>query len=107
MKKYLITYDVHRDHERIIQDLIKNGWHSVIQGYIDSKPTICYLSETTWWKECKDQSQAYYEFQTIAGITNIVRQAVTVFDEILVSRMNPLKHQIEEAKKYKLLESFS
>ncbi len=47
-KEYLITYDVHYDHERIIQDLIKNNWHSVKQGYANGKPIICYLPETTW-----------------------------------------------------------
>jgi len=105
MKKYLLTYDVYSDHERIIKDLIASNWHSVIQGHTNGKPTVGYLPETTWWKEFETAQQAYDEFKVIAGKQNIERQAVTVFDEWIVSTTNPLKHQKEEVQRLKLINS--
>lgn len=104
-KKYVLMYDVHRDHERIIQDLIARNWHSVIQGYSDGKPVICYLTETTWWKEFATAREAFNEFQSIAGTANIIRQVVSVYDEWICTTNNPMKHQIEEARRLQLVNS--
>lgn len=101
-KKYILTYDITQDHERVIQDLISNNWHSVIQGYSDGKKVICYLPETTWWKEFETARQAYDEFKYIAGSSIIKRQLVSSFDDWICSIINPMQHQIEEAKKMNL-----
>lgn len=104
-KKYILMFDVHRDHERIIQDLISKNWHSVIQGFQTEtrKPIVCYLPETTWWKEFSSKREAYDEFKLIAGVDNIIRQVVSVFDEWICSTGNPMKHQIEEVRNLKLV----
>ena len=103
-KKYLLTYDITQDHYRVIQELINNDWHSVIQGYsADGKKVICYFPETTWWKEFETTRQAYNEFQIIAGADIIKRQIVVPFDDWLCSTQNPMQHQIDEAKRMNLI----
>ncbi|WP_284462383.1 hypothetical protein [Chryseobacterium sp.] len=101
-KKHLLTYDITQDHQRVIQDLISNNWHSVIQGYSDGKKVICYFPETTWWKEFETTRQAYDEFKNIAGSSIIKRQIVVPFDDFTCSTSNPMQHQIEEAKRLNL-----
>lgn len=104
-KKYIVTFDVHAEHERIIQDLITYGWHSVIQGYTDNgQPVICYFPETTWWKEFNNVKEAFAEFEVIAGgKSNIIRQMVSILDDWRSTTHNPMKHQIEEARALQLI----
>lgn len=99
-KKYLVTFDAHNDHERIIQDLLAKGWHSVIQG-VDKNGVnvICYLPNTTWYKEFTSAELAYNEMKSIIGVLNHVRSTATPFTEWFGSGSNPMSHQIEEAKK--------
>nr|WP_314494235.1 hypothetical protein [uncultured Chryseobacterium sp.] len=103
-KKFLLTYDITQDHDRVIQELINNNWHSVIQGYsTDGKKVICYFPETTWWKEFDTTRQAYNEFQIIAGVNIIKRQTVVQFDDWICSIQNPMQHQIDKAKRMNLI----
>jgi len=105
-KKYVVTFDVHSEHERIIQDLIQYDWHSVIQGYADNgSPVICYFPETTWWKEFNNVKEAFAEFDAIAGQSNIIRQTVSLLDEWRSTTRNPMKHQVEEARALRLVSS--
>lgn len=102
-KKYLLTYDITQDHYRVIQELITNNWHSVIQGYLDDgKRKICYFPETTLWKEFETIRQAYDEFQIIAGVSIIKRHIVVPFDNWICSTENPMQHQIDEANRMNL-----
>lgn len=98
-KKYILSYDVHNEHQRIIDQLIANGWHSIIQG-VDDKgtPCICYLPETTWWKEFENSKQALDEFKTVAGDANVVRAVVSNFDDWRCTTSNPMNHQKEEVR---------
>lgn len=99
-KKYLVTFDAHNDHERIIEDLLAKGWHSVIQG-VDKNGVnvICYLPNTTWYKEFTSGELAYDEMKSIIGGLNAIRIAATAFNEWFSGVRNPMQHQIEEAKK--------
>ncbi|MCD9853836.1 hypothetical protein LUD75_03930 [Epilithonimonas sp. JDS] len=101
-KKYIITFDVHTGHQQIIKDLTSNDWHSIIRGYNDEgNAVICYLPETTWWKEFETSKQAYDEFILIAGSNNVIRILTTEFSEWRCSTDNPMEHQKEEAKNLK------
>ena len=99
-KKYILSYDVHYEHQRIIDQLIANGWHSILQGVDDNgSPCIGYLPETTWCKELQNSSQALNEFKTIAGNANVVRAVVSNFDDWRCTTGNPMNHQKEEVRK--------
>ncbi|PZU84233.1 MAG: hypothetical protein DI529_11465 [Chryseobacterium sp.] len=99
-KKYIITFDVHIGHQQIIKDLTSCDWHSIIKGYDDGgNAVICYLPETTWWKEFETSRQAYDEFSLIAGSNNIIRVLVSKLDDWRCSTINAMAHQQEEAKK--------
>lgn len=95
--KCLLVFDVHDEHQRIIQDLTDNDWHSIIEGVNDEgKSGICNLPETTWWKEFETANQAYNEFLTIAGAHNIIRVFVSEFDNWRGMQGISMKHQREE-----------
>lgn len=102
MKKFVIMYDVKADHQRIIQDLLLNDWHSILEGHsIDGEPIICFLPETTWYKEFNTQREAFDEFKAIAGADNVIRLAVTILSNWWSTATNPMGHQIEELKSFK------
>jgi len=105
-KEYLVTYDVHENHEQIIKDLLAAGWHSVKPAYEigTRKPVFCYLPETTWYKSFENTTEATEEFIKIAGgASNVIRQMVTSFSDWQGSIKNPMPHQVEEAKHMRLL----
>lgn len=99
-KKYLVTFDAHNDHERIIKDLIAKGWHSVMQGKNgNGQDVIIYMPNTTWYKEFNSAKLASEELKSIVGILNLIRHNVVAFTEFYGGTANPMAHQIEEAKK--------
>lgn len=100
MKKFLLTFDVHEDHERIINELTANGWHSTIRGVYENTglPGIGYLPETTWWIQANDIRVAYTEFVNIAGEENITRADIFEFSDWKGTDKNPLPHQIREIR---------
>lgn len=102
---FLITYDVHDNHEQIIADLLAKGWHSVVPAVqvTTGKSTICYLPETTWYKAFESAHDAILEFLATAGASNALRYMVTSFINWEGSTVKPKPHQIEEAKKMRLL----
>ncbi len=63
MKKFVIMYDVKVGNQRIIQNLLSNDWHSILEWRtIDGDPIICFLPKTTCYKEFNSQKDAFDEF---------------------------------------------
>jgi len=98
MKRFLLTFDVHDEHERIIEELTANGWHSSIRGFYMStgKPGISFLPETTWWVQAEDKDTVYQNFLEIAGKKNIVRADIFEFVDWRGVDGKALPHQLDE-----------
>jgi hypothetical protein len=98
MKRFLLTFDVHDEHERIIDELTTNGWHSSIRGINinTGKPGLSFLPETTWWVQGEDKDTVYQNFVGIAGDKNIVRADIFEFVDWRGVGGKALPHQLEE-----------
>ena len=76
-KKYILSFDVTKEHERPIIDLTANGFHPIFTcDIITGLPVTCHQPNTTWWTEAEDITIAYYCFKSIVGERNLTRASI-------------------------------